>query len=115
MSSEVRLDPDADGRLVGDTLWAARLDGDRVAGLAWEWVLVRPGVPAIRDVNGLVSNLLLLAQDGTLLSELQATVGLNVIVHRCRWQATLRKVVAQTQASRAGRRAPGAARAMTWG
>jgi hypothetical protein len=100
MGSEVRLDPDDEGRLVGDTLWAARLDGDRLAGLAWEWVLVRPGVPAIRDVNGLVSNLLLLSQDGTLLTELQALVGLNVMVHRCRWQATLRKVVRETQVSR---------------
>lgn len=93
MGSDVRPDSDEYGRAVGDTVWAARIDDDQIFGLAWEWIEVKPGVPAIRDPNGFVSNVKLVSQDGDDLGELQSVVCLNGIVHSTDWQDTVGSVM----------------------
>lgn len=89
MGTEVRPDLDELGRAVGETVWAARLADDQLIGVAWEWVEVLPGVPAIRDPNGIISNLRLLAQDGAEMEELRAIVGMNRLAHAIAWQQTV--------------------------
>lgn len=78
---------------MGDTVWAAHLGEDQIFGLAWEWIEVKPGVPAIRDPNGFVSNVRLLDKNGDELEELQSVVHLNRIVHTTPWQETVSHVV----------------------
>jgi hypothetical protein len=93
MGTEVRPDLDDAGRAVGETVWAARLPDDRLIGAAWEWVEVLPGVPAIRDPNGIISNLRLVDDAGQDLEELQCIVGMNRIAHATPWQqAVVRSV-----------------------
>jgi hypothetical protein len=86
MGTEVRPDLDDSGRAVGETVWAARLADDRLIGAAWEWVEVLPGVPGIRDPNGIISNLRLVDGEGQELEELQCIVGMNRIAHAVPWQ-----------------------------
>lgn len=89
MGTEIRHEPDELGRLVGDTVWAARVGDTALIGAAWEWVEARPGVPAVRDPNGFVSNARIVAVDGADLTELQAIVVLNMIAHSTAWQCTV--------------------------
>ena len=99
MGTDVRIDSDEYGRAVGDTVWAARIDADHIFGLAWEWIEVKPGVPAIRDPNGFVSNAKLLNQDGHDLDELQSLVCLNGIAHSMPWQEAVSEIVRTGSAS----------------
>jgi hypothetical protein len=108
MGTEVRPDVDDHGRAVGETVWAARLADDRLIGAAWEWVEVLPGVPAIRDPNGIISNLRLMGDDGQELEELQLIVGMNRIAHATPWQQAVVRVVRSAVAP--GARRPRAAR-----
>jgi hypothetical protein len=93
MGTEVRPDLDVGGRAVGETVWAARLPDDRLIGAAWEWVEVLPGVPAIRDPNGIISNLRLVDDAGQELEELQCIVGMNRIAHATPWQQAVVRTV----------------------
>jgi hypothetical protein len=93
MGTEVRPDLDELGRAVGETVWAARLADGQVIGAAWEWVEVLPGVPAIRDPNGIISNLRLVGEDSVELEELQAIVGMNRIAHAMPWQQAVMQSV----------------------
>lgn len=86
MGTHVRGNLDGTGRLAGETVWAARLDEDRVLGAAWEWVEVRPGVAVICDPNGIISNGCLLDVNGDALGEASAIVGLNRIACTIPWQ-----------------------------
>ena len=86
MGTHVRGNLDGSGRLVGETVWAARLDADRVLGAAWEWVELRPGVAVICDPNGIISNGCLLDANGDELGEASAIVGLNRIACTIPWQ-----------------------------
>ncbi len=92
MGTDVRAEKDELGRVIGETVWAARLTDDRLIGAAWEWVEVLPGVPAIRDPNCIVSNVRLLDDAGVELSELQSIVGLNRIAHATPWQHEVAQV-----------------------
>ena len=93
MGTNVRGDLDDAGRRVGETVWAARLDDDRVIGAAWEWVELRPGVPAISDPNGFVTNGCLLDADGAALEEPGVIVGLNRIARTIPWQGVVARAV----------------------
>ena len=93
MGTEIRADSDEYGRAMGDTVWAARVDDDQIFGLAWEWIEVKPGVPAIRDPNGFVSNVRLVNPEGDGLDELQSVVCLNGIAHAMPWQEAVGEVM----------------------
>ena len=93
MGTDVRADSDEYGRAMGDTVWAARLEADQIFGLAWEWIEVKPGVAAIRDPNGFVSNVRLLDKHGDELEDLLSVVHLNRIAHTTPWQEVVSHVV----------------------
>ena len=89
MGTEVRPSLDEMGRKIGDTVWVARVQGTKLIGVAWEWVELLPGVAAIRDPNGFISNLRLLEEGDEVIDELQSIVRLNVIAHDTPWQAVV--------------------------
>lgn len=86
MGTHVRGNLGGSDCLVGETVWAARLDADRVLGAAWEWVELRPGVAVICDPNGIISNGCLLDANGNALGEASAIVGLSRIACTISWQ-----------------------------
>lgn len=79
--------PGACGR--GHSLWMAELEGSRI-GLAWDWVEVRPGVPALADPNAIFSNIHFLDEGGSPMDTLVATIQANRIVHALPWQDPIR-------------------------
>jgi len=93
MGTDIRAECDDLGRTVGETVWAAQLEDGSVVGAAWEWVEVVRDVPALRDPNGVISNLKLVDGDGLEADELQLIVGLNRITHATAWQHAVRSVV----------------------
>ena len=102
MGSELRSSADEAGRKIGDTVWVAHLDDGTVIGAAWEWVELLPGVAAIRDPNGFVSNARLTDESGEALDELQCIVGFNMIAHATPWQAVVARCLGGGQQSVAG-------------
>ena len=99
MGSELRSSPDETGRKIGDTVWVAHLDDDTVIGAAWEWVELLPGVAAIRDPNGFVSNARLMGESDEVLDELQCIVGFNMIAHATPWQTVVARCLGDGQQS----------------
>jgi hypothetical protein len=89
MGTHVRGNLEGSDRLVGETVWAARLDADRVLGAAWEWMELRPGVAVICDPNGIISNGSLLDANGETLAEASAIVGLTRIACTIPWQGVV--------------------------
>lgn len=100
MGTDVRAEYDELARVVGETVWAARLADDQLVGLAWEWVEILPGVPAIRDPNGIIANLRLLDAAGVEMDELQSIVSLNRIAHAVHWQRTVATMARDAQQDR---------------
>ncbi len=89
MNTEV-VEPDGPGACGrGHSLWMAELDGSRI-GLAWDWVEVRPGVPALADPNAIFSNIHFVCEDGRPMDTLVATIQANRIVHALPWQDPIR-------------------------
>lgn len=78
--------------MCGQTLWADA-DGERSAGVAWDWVELCPGVFAMADPLGLVTNLQLLDADGSTLDERTAMLRLNAWVHSLPWQREVRRAL----------------------
>jgi hypothetical protein len=97
MGTLVSADRDDQGRCVGETVWAARTGSGGVLGAAWEWVELRPGVPALRDPNGFVSNARFVDARGREVDELEAIVGLNHIAHTTAWHRAVRDAVRQSE------------------
>lgn len=90
---DTQISPAADGILggvSGQTSWVAELDGEQVA-LAWDWVMLRPGVLAIGDPMTIVTNLGFLGDDGVEIPPECAPARLNTIVHHLPWQAQVRR------------------------
>lgn len=98
MGTVVRLNHDELGRPLGETVWAAQLDDGAVLGAAWEWVEAVPGVPAVRDPNGFISNAKLLAANGDKADELDCIVVLNRIAHTLAWQDVVCQVMHSAKA-----------------
>lgn len=93
IGTDVRDDCDEEGRTVGETVWSAWLLDGSLLGVSWEWVEVRPGVPALRDPNGFVSNACLIGEDGQRIDETGTIVGLNRIAYTVAWQKVVRRVL----------------------
>ena len=78
----------------GQTLWGDENEA-RAAGVAWDWVRLQPGVVAMCDPLGLVTNLKLLDDDGEALSHLQAALRLHQLVHALPWQNEVQRALHQ--------------------
>jgi hypothetical protein len=77
---------DATGHAAGQTLWADSATEPSI-GIAWDWVQLRPGVIALADPLGLVSNLGLQDDQNVALGTATLTVQLNRVVRELPWQA----------------------------
>lgn len=93
MGTNMRPDLDSDDQIVGDTVWAVRLDARRVLGVAWEWVALQGHLPAVRDPNGFVTNGTLFDERGQALDELASIVRLNRVAHAVPWQGMVARVI----------------------
>lgn len=75
----------ADGRVAGQTFWAATVSG-REAGMAWDWVEIGQGIVAMADPMSVITNLRIVGDEGTVLTAVEASRFLNLIVRRLPWQ-----------------------------
>lgn len=89
---------------VGSTVWVGAIDGV-YAGLAWEWVELRSRVLMLADPNSIITNVQVVGSDGQAVDPLNATVSLNVILHRLPWQDMVGEVLASVRAGSEGRSA----------
>ena len=78
---------------VGDTTWAADVDGAEVQ-LHWEWHEVSPGVLAVANVWDVLTNVALV---DSLDRELHPTTHLLSTVHDLPWQAVVLSVLKAEQ------------------
>lgn len=89
-------DYDDEGRAIGNTMWAAELGDGALVGASWDWVEVRPGVVALRDPNGVLTNLRFIDEDGHLEPELKAICLQNLIPHQVAWQEAVLQRLSST-------------------
>jgi hypothetical protein len=78
------------GAVSGQTSWVAKLDGGHAA-LAWDWVLLRPGVLAIGDPMTILTNIVFVDHDGVEVAAETVPARLNTLVHHLPWQAHVRR------------------------
>lgn len=84
----------------GQTIWAAPAEGCRVrAALAWDWVMLRPGVLALADPIGLVTNLRLQDAAGQELPADESLRRLNRLLHAIDWQACVLRALPEEPAA----------------
>lgn len=88
---------------VGSTVWVGAVGGS-YAGLAWDWVELRPGVLLLADPNSIVTNLQVTDARRLLLGPLESNVSLNTVLHRLPWQEW---VCSRVASAREGRRPDG--------
>lgn len=87
------LSPGDAGELCsGQTLWGSDLEAGAAA-VAWDWVRVRPGVVALADPLGLITNLQLVDDQGAPLPTLQAALHLNQLVRALPWQTEVQRAL----------------------
>ena len=79
----------------GQTLWGDEREAHS-AGVAWDWVTLKPGVVAMSDPLGLVTNLHLLDDNGEALTEVEVAMRLHQLVHGLPWQDEVQRALHQT-------------------
>ena len=99
MSTQVRQERRGTDPCVGSTVWVGSIAGVH-AGLAWEWVELRSQVLLLADPNSIITNIQVLGTGGKLANPLDATVSLNLILHRLRWQDSVGEVLASAREGR---------------
>ena len=63
--------------------------------MAWDWVRLQPGVVAMSDPLGLVTNLKLLDDHGEELTNIEAAVRFHQLVHALPWQSEVQRALHQ--------------------
>ncbi len=96
MSTQMRQERRGTEPCVGSTVWVGSLDGV-YAGLAWEWVELRTGVLMLADPNSIITNIQVVGVGRQAMDTLDATVRLNVILHRLPWQDLVGEVLASAR------------------
>ncbi len=99
MSTHVHQERGGTGPCVGSTVWVGAIDGV-YAGLAWEWVELRPGVLMLADPNSIITNLQIMDAGRLPQGLLGATVSLNTVLHRLPWQKSVCTMVASAREGR---------------
>lgn len=90
---DTQVSPAGDGLFggaSGQTSWVAAIDGGQAA-LAWDWVLLRPGVVAMGDPMSILTNIVFVGADGVELAPESVPARLNTLVHHLPWQAQVRR------------------------
>ena len=88
VGAQVRDDGSSLGFRAGDTVWVAQ-DEQWQAGLAWEWVEVKPGVVMLADPNSIVTNLQFVDAEDQHVYGLAKTIAINRLVHGLPWQQSV--------------------------
>lgn len=83
---------DAHQPCCGQTLWGSDLESGAAA-LAWDWVGLCPGVVALADPLGLITNLQLVDDAGEPLPTLKAAMHLNQMVRALPWQTEVQRAL----------------------
>lgn len=78
----------------GQTIWGDP-DGDRAAGLAWDWIELAQGVVAMADPMALVTNVRLIRPGGKVMSPVEAAPHLNELVRALPWQSEVQRALAE--------------------
>ena len=99
MSTQVRDEPKGAQPRAGSTVWLGIIAGQH-AGLAWEWVELRPGVLMLADPNSITTNLRMVDVAGRRQDELVSTVSLNRLLHQLSWQDAVCEVIHSSQTGR---------------
>ena len=99
MSTQVRQERKGSEPCVGSTVWVGSIDGV-YAGLAWEWVELRPGVLMLADPNSVITNVQVVSAGRQTTDPLEAAVSLNTILHRLPWQDIVGEVLASAREGR---------------
>jgi hypothetical protein len=81
-----------DGPFCGQTLWAKK-NGDRPAGLAWDWVEIREGVVAMADPLGVLTNVKFINDEGEAISDREVAIRLQQLVHALPWQSEVQRAL----------------------
>lgn len=74
----------------GRTVWGG-LTPDGMAGIAWRWAQIQPGVLALQDPLDVRSNLAFTGSDGSILSPMAVAMILNRIVSSLPWQLAVQR------------------------
>ena len=93
LSTQVLEKGDAHHAACGQTLWMGN-DGERQAGVAWDWISLPAGLVAMVDPMSLVTNLQFLSVAGDVLAPHESVRQLNKIVHMLPWQHEVQRVLA---------------------
>ena len=96
MSTHVHHERRGTEPCVGSTVWVGAIDG-AYAGLAWEWVELRPGVLMLADPNSIITNLQVMDAGRLPKNPLDAAVSLNTVLHRLPWQEKVWTTVASAR------------------
>lgn len=99
MGTQLRHEARGAQPLAGSTVWLGNIAGQH-AGLAWEWVELRPGVLMLADPNSIITNLRMVDVAGHHQDELACIVNLNRLLHQLSWQEAVCEVIHSSQAGR---------------
>ncbi len=92
LSTQVLVAGDDRRPSLGQTLWQGA-KGQAVAGVAWDWISLPPGVVAMVDPMALITNLQFLNADGEVLAPMESVLQLNEIVHALPWQHEVQRAL----------------------
>jgi hypothetical protein len=83
---------DEDHPCCGQTLWCDESD-QCATGVAWDWVELRAGVVAMSDPMGVITNMRLLDENGSVMNQTQVAMRLHPLVHALPWQTEVSRVL----------------------
>lgn len=105
----VRDDEAMPAKRRGEVVWSTNVKGHEL-GVAWEWGEVSDGIVAMIDPLTILSNVELVADDGSPMGSDEFILHLNSAVNRLPWQSAVRRLGASRLRGGTGRRASGALR-----
>lgn len=80
---------------MGQTVWAGPCGRDAGAGVAWDWVQLKPEVVAMADPLAVVSNLRFVGEEGDVLDSGESALHLTEIVQALPWQEEVVRALRQ--------------------
>lgn len=87
LGTSAHVDEGDDGLHYGQSLWGCQTAPDRMVGIAWDWREVRPGVVAMSDPMTVLSNVILIGEEGEPVDPFKRILHLNNAIFSLPWQA----------------------------
>jgi hypothetical protein len=85
LGTSVHGEESESGLRQGQVLWGVNESAYEI-GIAWDWAEIREDVVALSDPMKVLSNVMLVDDDGICLDESRRLVHLNSAIHELRWQ-----------------------------